>query len=243
MKYFIAVLFFIALSPLSALTLSDEFRRAEVGDYVVFLEQKHLTLFRIASKNDKEIGIEEITAQEQGINPQTANWQQWLQEGAPNHTSWTLSLLDLETGAMKASYSYTTNEWQANQTVASFLPTLLQLPLETVPLDLRKRIGPPPEKGEQEARKLWTPKVTFHHTAVPQVPFAVYRAEWPQDESDLRGKVVLLYFATGKATECLSYFPYWIEVVGLVGRVKLRVIDSGKGLESPQLLPVMNSSP
>jgi len=235
MKYFLSILFFILTSPLSALTLSDEFRRAEVGDYVVFLEQKHLTLFRIASRDETHLGIEEITTQEKNIDVNTVVWQKWLRDGAPHHTSWTLSLLDFTTGQITASYSYSTNEWQGDQTIVSFLPTLLKLPLESVPVEQRKKIGVAPDAGDRDFRKLWTPKVIFNREVIPQVPFDVYRAEWPDDESELRGKVVLLYLPRGQ--ECLNYFPYWIEVVGLVGRVKLRVIDSGKALDSPQRIP------
>ena len=117
----------------------------------------------------------------------------------------------------------------------SFLPTLFNLQLVPVPQDERKRIGVPPEAGEPDRRKFWTPKVVFEgQTYTP--PCQVLRAEWPKDATELSGKVIYLYIPECQTTKppcCLDYFPYWVEIVGNISKVKLRVINSGKGLTSP----------
>ena len=231
--------------PAFAITLLDEFSKAKEGDFAVFEQQKQITLFRIAKKTDKELIVEEVTAT---AKPADLNWQAWLTQGAPMHTSWTLSRFDLATGAIQSIYSYGTNEWiqtdGARDVTLTFLPTLFTLPLVVVLENDRKRIGPPPESGESDRRKLWVPKAIFQGKA-NLVPFYVFRVEWPKDVTELSGKVIYLYIPGSNESkknerqtdECLNYFPYWVEVVGKISKVKLRVIDSGKNLTSPAALP------
>ena len=91
------------------------------------------------------------------------------------------------------------------------------------------------ESGEPDLRKLWTPKVIFNgKTYTP--PFQVFRARWPKDTTELSDKIIELYIPKPEKQEppeCLDYFPYWVEIVGKISKVKLRVIDSGQGLPSP----------
>ncbi len=233
--------------PAFGITLLDEFSKAKEGDFAVFEQQKQITLFRIAKKTDKEMTIEEVTAT---AKPADLNWQAWLTKGAPTHTSWTLSRFDLTTGTIESIYSYGTNEWiQTDSTgnaTFTFLPTLFTLPLVAVAENDRKRIGPPPESDEHDRRKLWVPKAIFQGKA-HLVPFYVFRVEWPKDVTELSGKAIYLYIPYSKENQsgkfenndCLNYFPYWVEVVGKISKVKLRVIDSGKNLTSPATLPTL----
>ena len=69
--------------PGVALTLLDEFQKAETGDFAVFEQQKQITLFRIAEKTDKDLVIEEVAATTATLDPKTINWQAWLSQGAP----------------------------------------------------------------------------------------------------------------------------------------------------------------
>ena len=41
-------------------------------------------------------------------------------------------------------------------------------------------------------------------------------------------------FLPSDPEHALSYFPAWLEVAGALGRAQLRIVDSGKGLVSPQ---------
>ena len=234
--FFLSLSLFI--SQLFATTLLDKFKNSHEGDFAVFEQQKQITLFRIAKKTDQEMVVEEVTATAQ---PADSNWQEWLTDGAVTHTSWTLSRFNLSTGAIESIYSYGTNEWiqadGAKEATFTFLPTLFTLPLVSVADKDRKRIGPPPEAGDQERRKLWVPKVIFQGK-IETLPFHVFRVEWPKDVTELSGKTIYLYLPEdSKNSDCLDYFPYWVEVIGKVSKVKLRVIDSGKNLTSPAYLP------
>jgi hypothetical protein len=238
-KQYMRILFlllFIVQSSLFAHTLSDELRGAQVGDYVVFSEQKHIILFRIASLQDDFI-VEEIAIPESSCDPAKINWQEWLSKYAPGNSSRTITYIDKTTGAIKKMYSICEGEWIEQKPLFPFLPALFALPLEKVPNQERKLAGPTPLEGEQDFRKLWNPKAVFEKKVIQNVAWDVFRTRWPKDASELSEKAILLYFP--RSSECLSYFPYWIELTDGFGKVKVRVIDSGKTLISP----VMNKKP
>lgn len=226
-NFFLFVLLFFVPLHCAAHTLGDEFKKAEVGDFIVFQHQKHITLLRIAEKDEKSLAVEEITTQESSVDPKTISWESWLENFAPGHTSWIVSRFNLPDFAVESVFSYTTNEWIGNEPLFQFLPTLLNLPLEPVKKEDRKRIGPPPSEGEIDFRKEWLPKIIFNAKVIP-TECHVFKTSWPKDGGELAGKTLYLYIPISK--ECLNYFPYWIEIAGRLAKVKLRVIDSGKGL-------------
>src|SRR5581483_3638343 len=119
------------------------FQEAKPGDYVVFYHDKEITLLRVGERSEKELVIEEITANEKAVSKEQ-NWQEWILEGAPNHTSWLISSFDIHNGKSLSTYSVAINEWTEPDQILSFLPTLLKLPMKEAPLDARKRIGPTP---------------------------------------------------------------------------------------------------
>jgi hypothetical protein len=230
------LLLFIVHSALFAHSLSDELKSAAVGDYVVFSEQKHIILFRIADLHEDFV-VEEIALPESSCKPATMNWQEWLMQDAPGNSSRTVTYIDKTTGAIKKMYSISDGEWVEQKPLFPFLPALFSLPLELVPPKERKLSGPPPLEGEQDFRRPWSPKVVFEKKVIKDVAFDVFRTRWQKDASELSEKAIVLYFPRSK--ECLSYFPYWIELTDGFGKVKVRVIDSGKNLISP----VMNKKP
>ena len=230
-----SILFLLSSLQGFALTLLEEFQKAETGDFAVFEQQKQITLFRIAEKTDKDLVIEEVAATTTTLDPKTINWQEWLSKGAPGHTSWILSRFSLKDSKLQSIFSYSANEWIETDAAFVFLPTLFNLPLMQVAQDEKKRIGPPPEAGEPDRRRLWSPKVVFNGQAYTP-PCQVLRAVWPKDATELSGKVIYLYIPESQTVEhphYLDYFPYWVEIAGSISKVKLRVIDSGKGLTSP----------
>jgi hypothetical protein len=225
-------------------TLADQFQQAKAGDFVVFQQNHHITLFRVSAVAGSIVDIEEVTSSDKEINPKIISWQEWLENGAPHHSSWTLTRIDLDSGKVLSNLSFSSidNEWVRNQPLFIFLPTLLRLPLETVPPEQRKQVGAPPRPGDIDRRKPWLPKVIVAGKELPPpVPFAVYRAKWPSDNSELSERTIYLYLCL--APQALSYFPYWVEIGGKIGTVKLRVIDSGTGLLPPphDRLSLMNS--
>ena len=68
---------------------------------------------------------------------------------------------------------------------------------------------------------------------VPGVEFNAWRTRWIKDDSELSGKVIDIYLPKD-ADKHLSYFPYWLQISGVVGKAKVRIIDSGLGLRSPK---------
>ncbi|MDB6081547.1 MAG: hypothetical protein JWO53_819 [Chlamydiia bacterium] len=205
-------------------TLGSRFQKAEAGDFVVVEQGKLMTLFHVMETHNNEIFIEEITAPLTKI----ASWQEWLNEEAPHYSSWTQTRVDLTTGKLISLFSRSHGEWIQSDALFSFLPTLLQLKFIKVPLDERKKVGPAPIAGEEERRKLWLPKIFVNGKEVPN-DCDVFQVKWPKDGSELSEKTLSLYLPKQEG-KGLSYFPYWIEIAGKLGKVKLRVIDSGKGL-------------
>lgn len=222
-------------------TLLDKFQEANVGDFVVFAHNKEVTLLRIAAMNDTSFVIEEITALEKSL-PKEPNWQNWLDTNAPYNTAWIFSTFDRKTGRLLSTYSYTTAEWIEQDPQFAFMPTLLTLPFKKVPLKDRKKIGVAPYGDERDTRKFWVPQVFFDGKEV-HPPIDVFEVKWPQDSTDLSGKIIDLYFPQKQDTApALFYFPYWVEIRGKIGRVKIRVIDSGRNLTSSASLPSKPSS-
>jgi hypothetical protein len=235
LKIFLFSLFLSSRLFSSSVQLLDLFQKASEGDYVVFEQQKQLTLFRVAKKKGRSLTIEEITCALK--DKPHSSWQAWLEAKAPNSTSWTLSSFQQD-GDLESIFSVTTEQWIEKEKTFAFLSTLFQLQLDPIKEALLKRIGPPPEAGELDRRKIWMPKifVAGHELATT---CSVYQTRWPQDETELSGTLLHIYIP--KSKEALDYFPYLIEAIGKISRVKLRVIDSGRGLTSPVQLP-KNSS-
>lgn len=206
-------------------TLADRFLNAEAGDFAVIEQGKQMTVLYIAQKKDNALTIEEISAPYREV----PSWQKWLDDGALGYTSWTATTLDLSTGKVLSIFSRASGKWVKNESLFSFLPTLLKCTLTPVPQSEQKRIGPSPMAGEEERRKLWYPKIIVNGKEVANT-CSVFQTKWPNDASELSNKTITLYIP--QAAESLKYFPYWIQVSGKIGKVKLRVIDSGKGLKT-----------
>ncbi len=238
MRYLLFLCCLVALPlhvlTLHALTLREEFYKAESGDFIVFAHQKQLTFFHIMEKTENECTIEEITVQEKDIDKNNS-WQAWLASDAPGHTAWRVCRVSMTSGEILRSFSLVGSNWiqDSLNPQYSFLPTLLKLHLTLVPIEARKRIGPPPMPGEPDFRKLWQPKV-YYEGSEQAVQCHVYRTEWPKDVSDLSGRVLYIYIPK-PSSQALSFFPYWIEITGNIGKVKLRVVDSGRLLYNPAL--------
>jgi hypothetical protein len=226
-------LFCALILPVSlfAGTLADEFQKASLGDFVILRQPKLITCLRIADRTDSEIIIEEVTGQEEGFT--SSNVGAWLQK-KPYLVSWTATCVDRKSGKVRAFFTHTGSQWMETEARLSFLPALLSLPLGPMPLDLRKRIGVPPEADEHDTRKLWLPRIVVDGKELSHPEIEVFRVTIPREYEELAGRHVTLYIP--RAPEALSYFPYWVEVGSGIGKVKLQAIDSGRGL----MEPVMN---
>ena len=232
-------LFFISiflLAPLSALslTLGEKLLDATSGDYIVISQQKHSTLFHILSKEKERLYIEEITIADSLLSQDHSQdfWQTWIDKKAPGNSSWILSLFSLPSYAHEWSYSYTTAQYLQLDERFHLLSSLFRLPMERVDFAQRKRVGLLPREGEVDKRAIWQPPIIVNNRLC-KIPSALFSIEVPKGHGELSSKMVDLYFPL--EPPALTYFPYWIEVRGTIGKVHSKVIDSGRGLNSPAL--------
>lgn len=225
--------FFTYFFPVQSeeLLLRNNFRRAQPGDYIVISANKTQTLMHIYNKQNEILTIEEV-AVPSCKKRSTLPWKEWIQVGAPGHTSWVMYDLDLRSGRMLRYYSISKRNWYDIPDADNFLSKLLTLTFSKIPESARKRIGPKPNSGP-DLRALWNPQMIVESHAIQGVAFNAWRTKWPRDNSDLSGKTIEVYLPQDSQTYP-AYFPYWLQINGSVGKAKIRIIDSGSQLTSPQ---------
>lgn len=232
------LIIFIALACVGSieaenyLYLRDSLKRAQKKDYLVTAQNKNYTLFHIYDKKDDLITIEEITVPMNRFPRQMGSWKQWISMRAPGNTSWVMYTLNLKTAQMLEFFSITKNAWYDVNKTDNFLTTLLNLRLEEVPLDDRKRVGFPPLPGMTDRRPFWQPQMVVDGQVIPGVIFNAWTTEWPKDGSDLSDKTIEVYVPV-ESDKYPSYFPYWLQISGIIGKAKIRIIDSGSKMDSP----------
>jgi len=209
--------------------LKDNLRSAKPGDYIVTAQSKSFTVLHIYEKNGDTLTVEEISAPSVKLRLPTGSWKEWVLNGAPQHTSWVRYDIDLPTGIVKRFCTFSRNGWFETGQGDNFMSTLLNLRLEPIPLKERKRVGPPPSDGTPEWRSYWQPKMIFEGHEIKNVTFNALRTRWPKDGSDLSGKTIEIYIPE-ENDKYPSYFPYWLQINGMVGKAKIRIIDSGSNL-------------
>lgn len=235
-KIFILALFaFVApyLAGLDALTMKSKFTHAECGDFIVSDQKGSLSLIFIKESDTKKIVLEEISfpkrakPKKKGI----AGWQEWLDKGAPGHTSWIDIEIDLAESSILECFSFSRDAWLSLSSSESFLLRLFDLKLYKIPDHELKKIGPPPEKGPDN-RKMWLPQLVFDGVKERGRAFDIFRIDWPKDETPLSGLQVEVYF---NQKDKLFPFPYLVRVRDKTdASLSFRVLDSGKGIRSPK---------
>lgn len=213
--------------------IQNQLKKGRKGDFIVIAQGKSLTLFHIFDKADQSVFLEEITIPALRAEFSVQNWKEWVSRGAPNNTSWILYELDLSRGEIKRYYSFTKRSYFTIPEGDNFLFTLLHLDLQEIPFEQRKKVGLSPRGNEPDRRKLWTPTMIFEGQEIKNVAFKAYVARWPLDGGPLANKWIEIYLPEDSDTYP-SYFPYWLQVKGVIGPSKVRVIDSGQQLVSPQ---------
>ena len=134
--------------------------------------------------------------------------------------------VDVPSGKMLHYFNYDKNQWYNIPEADNFLSKLLTLQLHEIPPSERKKIG----AGKN--RQYWQPQLIFEGKAVQDVSFNAYRTRWPKDGSELSERTILIYLPENH-TSYPTYFPYWLQIYGAIGKANVRIIDSGKGLKSP----------
>jgi hypothetical protein len=238
MKWLASILFLIVSMTGVTLSLQSEelilrnnLQRAQPGDYIVISANKTQTLLLIYEKRNPILTIEEIAVPESKCSP-NVSWREWVNQGAPGNTSWVRYDVDLQTGQMLRYYSFTKKNWFEIPDADNFLSKLLNLKFTQIPDNARKRVGPKSRSGP-EMRPLWQPRMIVEGQAVKGVMFDAWRTRWPRDGSDLSGKLIEVYLPRD-SQRYPAYFPYWLQINGVIGKAKIRIIDSGSKLQSPR---------
>lgn len=231
--YIFLSLFISFFSGLKAenLFLKDNLQRAQPGDYIVIFANKTITLMHVYDKKNQILVVEEVSAPGSRL-PKKVNWKTWIQNEAPENTSWVMYEIDLNTGKMLRYYSFTKKGWFEIAEADNFLSKLLNLRLSKIPEKERKKVGLKILAESEEAR-IWQPPLIVDGQTIRGVKFDAWRTRWPQDNSDLAGKMIELYLPQDNQAYP-SYFPYWLQVYGTIGKARVRIVDSGTDLRSPK---------
>lgn len=240
---FVLVAMFIVALPLCAsdqLYLRGNLDLARKGDYLVTGQGKMATMLHIFDRSPTTLAIEEISIPMSKLPRSFQGWKQWMELGAPGNTSWMVYMIELKSGNMQQCYSMTKRSWMNVSQANNFLTTLLNLPFTLIPDWQKKKAGPPPLLGVQDRRPAWQPRMMIEGKEVSGVLFNAWRAHWPKDGSILSNKTIEVYIPQDTA-KYPSYFPYWLQISGVVGKAQIHIIDSGHDLKSPALLPKVSS--
>jgi len=214
------------------LYLRENLKKAKSGDFVVTMQNKTFTMFHINKIDGNSLFIEEISIPSTKFAKENCTFRAWFEGGAPKNSSWIMYKIDLSTGQMLKSYVHLQNGWVEKPINQSFLSTLLNLRLNAVSPSERKKIGRVPHNRNGDKGFLWQPQLKLEGQVVKDIPFNAWYAKWPNDKSDLSGKSIEIY--TPEDSDFYpSYLPYWLEISGMIGSAKIRIVDSGRNLTSP----------
>ncbi len=234
-------LFAVALllmgSDVKAMTLTERLYEARVGDYLVTMQGRTYTLLLVRGRSDAEVQIEEVVVPE-CVKNKGSSWRTWFERGAKNHTSWMVYSIDLSEGRVKRCYSFSRGGWVDFSSTDHFLSTLLNL--NFLPIVNRKRVGPAPAFGQPDTRPEWNPQLVYQGVKVKDASFVAYEGLWPKDGTELAGRRVTIYLPA-RGDLYPAHFPYWIEMSPTLPDGKVRVVDSGSHLHSPQ--PLLHTGP
>lgn len=220
--------------------LRENFAKARAGDYLVTAQGTTFTVLHIRDKIGNNLVMEEISAPLNRIPKNRYSWRQWIEAGAPGHTSWMIYDLDIQSGYMKEAFSYTKNCWFNIPEADNFLSKLLNLDFAVITLENRKRVGPTTRDASGNyLRGVWNPRMVVDGQEIQNVKFSAWKTRWPNDGSELSGKMIEVYIPE-ESDLYPSYFPYWLQISGMIGKAKVRVVDSGSGLVSPK--PLLKSN-
>lgn len=236
MKHFLTLFLFLFSSLAGfAADFKEKILQAEIGDYIVTHQGGNYSLLLVRHLTPSSLIYEEITIPDRLVTLSKHSWQEWISQKAPGNTSWVTYEIDLEKGRLIEGYSHSRNGWLFLDENEVLFPKLLILSLSEVDEKDRRRIGQPPAEGEADHRRLWNPALTFEGKKIEKPHFQVWQGKWPQDNSQLSGCNIELFFSDEPIVFPL---PFWIEIKGVHYALKVPVIDSGKGLSSPYpLLP------
>ena len=245
-KFLCFFLLFCSVAWANDVRLKEKLTEAPAGSYLVLEQNKTFTFLHVHAIDAQRIIIEEVSIPASTFGRKRMNWKEWFEKGAPGHTCWIMSQVNLASGNFEETFSFTHKGWVDMADSNSFLTTLLNLHFKEVPNLERRRVGLPPGYHKVDRRPIWNPRLIFEGHVVPNALFCAYKARWPADGTELSRKHVEIYLPNPQENASFPlYFPYWLEVEGKIGSARVRVVDSGTGAKSPKGMfprrPVNNS--
>lgn len=220
---------FLCSSLLAAdLHLKERLKQAIPGNYLVTYQDKSFTFLFIRHHENSAIILEEVSIPASCIQSKEFAWKNWFEQGAPGHTSWTQSYLNVSTGYFEKVYSFTHKGWVNTEAMNHFMTTLIHLKFTPIHDSMRRKVGRMPEHGQPDLRTPWQPPLVVDGKRISNPYFRAYKAFWPNDRSELAKKSLEIYLLDPSLPQIYPvFFPYWIEVEGKLASGRLRVIDSG----------------
>lgn len=213
------------------LLLRNNLMRAQPGDYIVTSQNKNYTILIVRGKDNEYINIDEITVPSKRMSGSTS-WRSWIEKGAPGNTCWVMYPIHVPSGSIQKAFSFTKKEWVSVPQSQNFLSTLLNLQFQRIPDDERKKIGPAMSAENADKRPLWQPPLVVEGKKISGVAFDAWRTRWPKDGSEMAGRTIEVFLPRDNA-QYPAYFPYWLQISGMVGKAKVRIVDSGSKLYPP----------
>jgi len=220
--FLLASFFQTSLYSETSFYLRENLKKANRGDYLVTMQGKTFTLYHIKKIEEPLIFIEEVSIPSLKFQAMGCLFRTWFTEGAQNNSSRSMYAIDLNSGQMTNSYAFMNDIWVEKPLSNVFLSTLLNLHLNPIPLSERKKIG-------GNGNGYWQPKLVFDGQWIKNAPFYAWATRWPDDNSELSGKTIEVYLPENSDLYP-AYLPYWLEISGVVGSQKIRIVDSGKNL-------------
>jgi len=225
MKLFL-LLFCLISHSLLAFNLKEKLQKAESGTYVVTEHNHMISLLHLHTIKEGIILFEDVNIPTHFVHH--TDWKEWLESGAPGHTSWVLYEVDLHRNYITECYSLSSKTWITKDNIESFFIPFLNLNLTY--LSEAQRMRSTPSMAGQLSDTPWAPPQTFHGKKMINPQYDVYTAMWPHDHTKLSGKQIVFYF--DKMREKFP-FPYWVQLHEGVCKFRMRALDSGIGLRSP----------
>lgn len=229
MKRIIFIITVLSISIINAFSLKDKIINGTPGDYVVTEQGGTSSVLIIRSLTPTHLILEEVDVPSLSRKSSDVTWKEWVAEEAPGHTAWITYVIDLQTGELQECYSHSQGAWLPTKDAQHFLPRLLSLSLQKTSQEQRKRIGVPPESGEEDRRSIWNPSVIVEGQKLDKAVITAWKTKWPKDGSLISDCEIELYFSS-------QAFPVWIEVKSPHYKASLRAVDSGHAMRSPRPL-------
>lgn len=228
MKYILFCFVFVVHSHFAfSFSLKDRFLEAEEGTYIITEQNRLVSLLHLHTKGEKCLLFEEISIPQHQVKKM--KWDEWVNRGAPGHTSWILYEVDLESESVTECYSMTRRAWVPTDEMTAFLIPLMSLKLTYLSEEERMQTGPTPKPGTIQNQP-WGPPQVIEGKKIKGAEYDVYTAKWPVDQTDLSGKPIVLYFDKERKN---FPFPYWLQVRDGMVKFRIRALDSGRGIVSP----------